>query len=124
MRKQKKSKKVNKGGRPKLDIDPELVYDLAKIHCTNEEIASIVGCHRDTLNERFSGIIEKGKHEGRRSLRRYQWGLVEKGNTQMMMWLGKQILSQRDKFPDEEPKQAQMIVNINRAPYTMEEKSL
>ena len=32
------------GGQNIKDIDPELVYALAKIHCTQREIEAVCGC--------------------------------------------------------------------------------
>jgi hypothetical protein len=84
-----------------------------------KEISAICGCSVDTLESRCAELIEKGKDEGRRSLRRLQWGQAEKGNITMLIWLGKQMLGQREKFPDEENKPAQLVFNINRAPYVM-----
>ena len=55
---QSKEKKV---GRPKLDIDPEQVTRLARLHCTMQEMASFFGCHVDTLRDNFSKEIDKGK---------------------------------------------------------------
>lgn len=90
-------------GRPKIQLDYELIEDLAKIHCTQEEIASILGCSVDTLQKdpKFYGIYTKGKDEGRKSLRRQQWDAVYKGNVAMMIWLGKQLLGQRDVMRNE-----------------------
>jgi hypothetical protein len=83
-------------GRPKLAIDESLVFELAKIHCTVEEIATICKCTRETLYARFSDIIKKGKAEGKSSLRRLQWESAQKGSAAMQIWLGKQLLKQRD----------------------------
>lgn len=103
MRDKLDSKKAvaKKNGRPLKVIDEKLVFELAKIHCTKEEIASIVGCSRDTLYERFPDILRQGFDVGKSSLRRLQWQKAEKGDTQMLIWLGKQWLGQRDKQPDE-----------------------
>lgn len=38
-----------KPGRPKFKIDYELVGKLANIQCTQEEIATFLGCSVDTL---------------------------------------------------------------------------
>ena len=90
---------VKKVGRPKLDIDPEQVTRLARLHCTMEEMASFFGCHRDTLHNNFSAEIDKGRSEGNISLRRKQWQMaVEKGNVVMLIWLGKQMLGQRNEI--------------------------
>lgn len=83
--------------RPKKQIDPEQVENLAAIHCTNEEIAAALGCSADTLTRRFADRIKKGKARGRASLRRKQWELAQKGNATMLIWLGKQLLGQSDR---------------------------
>ena len=93
---QSKEKKV---GRPKLDIDAEQVTRLARLHCTMQEMADFFGCHRETLRENFSPQIDKGRSEGNISLRRKQWQMaVEKGNVVMLIWLGKQMLGQRNEI--------------------------
>jgi len=93
---QSKEKKV---GRPKLDIDAEQVTRLARLHCTMQEMADFFGCHRETLRENFSSQIDKGRSEGNISLRRKQWQMaVEKGNVVMLIWLGKQMLGQRNEI--------------------------
>ena len=88
--------------RPKKEIDYEVAFRLARIHCTNEEIASCLGVNttywydllkRDGL---LSEGIEKARGEGRASLRRLQWQNATSGNVTMQIWLGKQILSQND----------------------------
>jgi hypothetical protein len=90
---------VKKVGRPKLDIDPEQVTRLARLHCTMQEMASFFGCHIDTLRDNFSNEIDKGRSEGNISLRRKQWQMaVEKGNVVMLIWLGKQMLGQRNEI--------------------------
>jgi hypothetical protein len=81
--------------RPKLEIDPEEVEKLAMMHCTNVEIASFFGCDEGTIRKRFSDIIAKGKDKGKITLRRYQFQMA-KNNCTMAIWLGKQILGQRD----------------------------
>lgn len=85
-------------GRPKFVIDYALVADLAKIHCTQAEIAAILGCSVDTLarDAEFCGVYKKGIEEGRSSLRRLQWAKANEGNPTMLVWLGKQLLGQRD----------------------------
>jgi hypothetical protein len=93
---QSEEKKV---GRPKLDIDAEQVKRLARLHCTMQEMADFFGCHRDTLHNNFSAEIDKGRSEGNISLRRKQWQMaVEKGNVVMLIWLGKQMLGQRNEI--------------------------
>jgi len=83
--------------RPKFQIDYDLVEKLAGIQCTQQEIASFLGCHRDTLlrDEKFCDIYKKGMENGKMSLRRIQFKLAEK-NTSMAIFLGKNYLGQRD----------------------------
>ena len=86
-----------KVGRPKFKIDYETVKKLASIMCTQEEIASFLGCDVRTLqrDEEFSRIYKEGKEHGKMSLRRMQWKLAEKSYA-MAIFLGKQYLGQRD----------------------------
>lgn len=84
-------------GRPKIDIDLELVYALAKIHCSVSEIANILGVSKDTVNRRCGDIMERAKDEGRMSLRRAQFHkAINEGNVVMQIFLGKNWLGQSD----------------------------
>lgn len=87
--------------RPKKPIDENLVASLAEIHCTLEEIGAVVGCSRDTLERRFAAIIKDAKDRGKASLRRAQMKAALGGNVTMLIWMGKQLLEQRDKSPAE-----------------------
>lgn len=91
----------NKGGRPLKQIDGELVRKLANIHCTVREIGSIVGCHEDTIYERFSEVLQQGQDEGKMSLKRKMFEVAMKGNTAMLIWLSKQHLGYRERQPEE-----------------------
>ncbi len=96
--------------RPKLDIDATEVYSLAKLHCTNEEIAAFFGCSTDTIERRFAGQLAKGKAEGKLSLRRMQWRRAEKGSDTMLIFLGKQYLGQADKTETEHSGDINLII--------------
>ena len=86
-------------GRPRKEIDWELVKSLAEIQCTQEEIASTIGVALSTLKQypEFSTIHKEGIESGKKSLRRLQWEKAKSGNTAMLIWLGKQYLGQRDR---------------------------
>jgi hypothetical protein len=78
-------------------IDLELVYGLAKLHCTNKEIASLAGVSVDTLQRRYHDILDKGRDDGKMTLRRSMWDLALNGrNPTMMIWLSKQHLGFTD----------------------------
>ena len=95
--------KISTKGRPRKVFTEEglkLVENLAGIMCTDEEIASILGCSRDLFytednNELYRQAIKKGNAQSKQSLRRLQFRLAEK-NASMAIWLGKQYLGQTD----------------------------
>ena len=89
-------------GRPRIEIDWEQVEELASIGCTQEEIAAVMKCCVDTLTgrKRFSEVYKIGRDRGKQSLRRTQWETAMsggKGAYVMQIWLGKQMLGQRDR---------------------------
>jgi len=86
-----------KTGRPLLKIDPKMVERLAKLHCTQTEITTILGCDRKTIYNRFSPASEKGHQVGNVRLRRLQWKAAARGNATMLIFLGKQYLGQSDR---------------------------
>lgn len=80
----------------------ELIRDLAQYQCTDEEIASCLGVTVETLQNPYNKATfleckQKGKEQGRASLRRIQFELAKK-NSAMAIWLGKNFLGQRDDF--------------------------
>ena len=94
-----------KGGRPRFDFSDKLplVRKLASIQCTDEEIAAGLGCSQDTLargrkrDQELDAAIIDGRANGRMSLRRAQYQKALDGNPTMLIWLGKQILGQRER---------------------------
>lgn len=89
-------KKGNKNA--KKDISEKQVFELAKLHCTYEEIANILDISKGTLTNRFKQVIQKGYEDVKRSLRKKQLELARSGNVTMLIWLGKQYLGQTDKI--------------------------
>jgi len=106
-------------GRPLIDIDWEQVESMCKIQCTQEEIASIVGCSLDTLERRcedetgtpFAEFFAQKKMNGKASLRRNQWKLAQDGNATMLIWLGKNMLDQTDKSEQRVSSDINLIVS-------------
>lgn len=82
--------------RPRKQISETVVQRLAGIGCTMIEIASVCDCSVDVLERRFAEVIKKGRESGKASLRRQQWALASKGSVAMLIWLGKQMLGQRE----------------------------
>ena len=91
--------------RPKIEINWTTVNNMCAIHCTGEEIASVIGVSYDTIERRvksefkmsFADYIKKNSANGKMSLRRKQYETAMSGNTTMLVWLGKQYLGQTDK---------------------------
>ena len=48
-------------GRPKKELDAEVIANLSQIGCTQEEIGSVVGISARTLQRRFADLIEEIK---------------------------------------------------------------
>jgi len=94
----------NKGKKYKT-IDKNVVYNLACVQCSLQEIGEAVGLGVPALQRRFGKIIEAGRQEGRKSLRRAQFEKAMKGDTKMLVWLGKQYLGHKDNPDDGEAKQ-------------------
>lgn len=101
-----------KGGRPPFELsdeDYQKLISMIRIQCTQEEICGIYGVDHKTLNkairahggEGFSQLYKKHSDEGKASLRREQWKAAQKGNPTMLVWLGKQMLGQKDKIEND-----------------------
>jgi len=86
----------NKGGRPKVKVDTKIIENMASIHCTNKEIAEVLSISVDTLQRNFPDLLQKGRANGKAKLRRLQWQKAEEGNPTMLIWLGKQMLDQKE----------------------------
>jgi hypothetical protein len=79
---------------------------LCTLQCTTEEIAAWFNCSIRTIEKyakkpEFAEVMARGRAKGRISLRRTQMKLMESGSTAMAIWLGKQLLGQRDVTPVE-----------------------
>jgi hypothetical protein len=83
-------------GRPRKQVDEQQIESLAGIGCTIAEIAAVSGVSKDTLERNYAALIEKGREHAKSSLRRMQFKSAEAGNVTMQIWLGKQLLGQKD----------------------------
>ena len=94
-------------GRPRIEINAEQFKKLCELHCTKEEIAGFFNCTEETIDnyckrehgESFLVVFKNLSAGGKMSLRRYQFELA-KHNAAMAIFLGKQILGQKD-YPEE-----------------------
>lgn len=92
-------------GRPKKEIDQKTFEGLCAIQCTLTEIASVLQCSEDTVENwckrtykaTFSEIFKKYSAAGKASLRRIQFKHAEK-SVPMAIFLGKNWLGQTDRI--------------------------
>ena len=83
--------------RPRKSIDEDKLVLVASLGLTTAEIAAVMDCSADTLERNWKRQMALGKDKCRASLRRKQYELAMAGNPTMLIWLGKQILGQKDK---------------------------
>lgn len=83
--------------RPVLQLDESKIEKLAAMHCSLEEIAAFMNCSVDTLGRRYAEVIERGRLNGKCSLKRKQMELALAGNVTLLIWLGKIHLGQSDR---------------------------
>ncbi len=97
--------------RQRTEIDLNQLSKLGAFQATLNEVAAWFDVSTTTIDERlaenklyeyegkqltFREIFENGKLKGKANLRRLQMIQAEKGNATMLIWLGKQLLGQRD----------------------------
>lgn len=97
--------KRSRVGRPNIEIKKDEFEKLCGLNCTEEEIAGWFNCSEETIrrfckkeyNQQFCEVYKRLSAKGRISLRRTQFRIAEDGNATMAIWLGKQILGQKDR---------------------------
>lgn len=99
-------------GRPEIEINPEQVQKLAMLHCSGREIAAFFGCDEKTIRNRFTAEIEKGREKGKMTLRQKQYELAINGNVPLLIWLGKNMLDQKDKNDVEIEHSGGLTINL------------
>lgn len=109
-------------GRKKTEINWEKVNTMLKAGCEGTAIAMAIGISADTLyrhvkdryNADFGPYALLKKNEGREMLRMKQWEVAMKGDRTMLVWLGKNLLDQKDRseiaVTQEEAKENFMII--------------
>jgi hypothetical protein len=95
-----------RAGRRAVKIDLVELEKLCSLQCADEELASFFNVSVRTIENRrkqpkFAEAMTRGKSKGKISVRRAQMKLLESGNATMGIWLGKQLLGQRDVTPIE-----------------------
>ena len=86
---------LGKGKRRRI-VNPDDVYKLAALGCTDLEISRWFDIDNGTLRYNFMPILEKGREDLKLRLRQAQIKLALDGNPTMLIWLGKQMLGQQE----------------------------
>ena len=94
--------------RPRKEVNVELLEELAKLHCTQEEMASILKVSVDTLQRRFAAHIKEARDHGKMSLRRKMWELALSGDRTLLIWLSKNELGMSDKVEEKQEVKAEV----------------
>ncbi|OQC35662.1 MAG: hypothetical protein BWX63_02306 [Bacteroidetes bacterium ADurb.Bin041] len=100
-----KKEDIKKTGRPPADIDWDVVDNFLKAHCDGVGIASFFGVHPNTLyrlvkekyNISFDDYRRQKQAEGKELIRAKQYQTAMQGDKAMLIWLGKQLLDQKEK---------------------------
>jgi hypothetical protein len=83
-------------GRNAVVVPPDEVEHLAQLGCTDAEIARYFGVKEDTLRRHFETELAHGRHNLKTTLRQAQLRVALEGNPTMLIWLGKNLLSQNE----------------------------
>lgn len=95
---------AEKTGRPPLPIDWKRVDELLIAGCTGVEVAAVFDMHPDTLYKKVEGTFgitftnysAQKRQKGDTILREAQFNKAKKGDNVMLVWLGKNRLSQKE----------------------------
>jgi len=90
--------------RPRINIDMEQLEKLCILQCSLKMIAYFFSCSEDTIERvvkrehkaRFADYAAQKREVGRQMLRQKQFQVALDGNVAMLIFLGKNWLSQSD----------------------------
>lgn len=103
-------------GRPRKELDEPMVYRLAQTMLSQKSIAIILECSEDLLQDRYSGLLQRGRENRKQSLVEAMWQkALEDKDVKMQIWLSKQHLGYKDVMP-EEATQVNFNVYTNEVP--------
>ena len=107
------SPKKRRGAPPK-EVNAGMLTMLAMKGNTQEDCAAILGCSVDTIQRNYRNAYEIGLQKCCASLRRKQVNMAMDGNVTMLVWLGKNMLGQRDRHELTGKDGAPLIPDYNR----------
>lgn len=123
----------NKEGAARKEMDLVELEKLCGLQCTQADIAGWFNVTRQTIENRiaetgrlyehegekltFREIMDRGYAKGRVSLRRHQMAACEAGQPTMLVWLGKNILGQKDNLEISGPAGGPIEANVTSDPH-------
>jgi hypothetical protein len=114
------SEEQTKMGRPRKEMDWNLLDSCCEILCTEEECAALQDMSVDTMFRRikeekgitFAEYYKQKSAAGKMSLRRKQFTAAMEGDKTLMVWLGKNWLGQTDKTETEHKELPPLTINV------------
>lgn len=85
---------VKKRGRPRIELDEDMVRGFAAVGYTMEEVALLCGCSVSTLYRNYDKAMKEGVAIRNGAIRRKQVERALAGDNTMLIWLGKTLLGQ------------------------------
>lgn len=84
-------------GRPKKEVDVDILIKLAELQCNLQEISYVLGVHKDTIRRNYMEEYEIGKAQGKIKLRRAMFrNACENDNAAVQIFLSKNLLGYSD----------------------------
>jgi hypothetical protein len=97
-------------------LDEELIARFIGKGFTVQYVADYFDVHIDTLYARYSDALRKGRSFREGCLQAKQFHKAMKGDTTLLIWLGKQWLGQRDKIEMSDPNEANFGIGDSPKP--------
>lgn len=116
---EKKVVPINKGGRPRKNVDFVKLATICQYPLTNEDIATLMDLSVDTIDRECKRVYGLGfadyktqkQASTRKTILAKQLEVAKAGNVTMLIWLGKQYLGQTEK---QEIKAAVSAIRIDK----------
>lgn len=93
--------------RPKKEIDPKKVEQLAMVGCPPNEIAAELDCHVRSIHRRFATVVKKGAEKGKTRIRSQLFKMAMQGNLGATIFLAKAWCGMK------EPQDPAVSVNVS-----------
>lgn len=106
--------KKKKSGRPRVEIDLELVKRAASIGATIQDISALTDIPVGTLSNRpdFTETYNKAIQDCKMSVRLHLFKLMQSGNTVATLFLAKNYLGLKDKPDEPEEPAAEVVIRM------------